>query len=242
MATHSTWSDEQVRAFVDGQLDAQTAARFSAQVQQDLALAERVARQRSRQRQSGTGTGTGTAAEGTRMPEGASATPAASSGTRVSAHAAYRAPSPAWWLGATGCVALAVLAGWKLPRDTNASMVSGASGLVAAGPLARALSGRISAEGSKEDGVLISLSFRAGDGRYCRTFSLLAGIDGLACRSELIWQVEATGRSPAADQAGPMRQPSSDLSASVLAAISRWQAGNALTSEEERRLRDAGWR
>lgn len=217
MAANSTWSDEQVRAFVGGQLDAQTAARFSAQVQQDLVLAERVARERSHRRQAATG-------------------------ATAPTHDARGAPSLPWWLGAAACAALAALAGWKLPRNTNASLLSGTSGLVAAGPLARALSERISAEGSKEHGMLISLSFRAGDGRYCRTFSLTAGIDGLACRSGMIWQVEATGRSPAADQAGPMRQPSSDLSASVLAAISGWQAGNALTSEEERRLRDAGWR
>ena len=236
MTPPGTWSDEQVRAFVDGRLDAPAAARFSAQVQQDLALAERVARERSQRKAAGSADTAGTPQDRT----GTAGAQPAGTGTPVADGRA--APSLPWWLGAAACVALAVLAGWKLPRHTGAALVSNAGGLAAAGPLAQALTERISAEGSKADGILISLSFRGGDGRYCRTFSLAAGIDGLACRGSASWQVEATGQSPAADQVGPLRQPSSDLSASVLAAISRRQAGNALTSEEERRVRDAGWR
>src|SRR5690606_20753372 len=116
-------------------------------------------------------------------------------------------------------------------------------GLMASGSLAQALTARISAEGSKAGGVLVSLSFRAGDGRYCRTFSLDTGIDGLACRSDAGWLIESIGRSPDAGPDLPIsaRQPSSELSPSVLAAISRWQAGNALAPEDERRMRDSGW-
>src|SRR5690606_37212991 len=45
-----TWSDEQVRAFVEGTLDPQSAASLSAEVHQDLALAQRVANLRAQRR------------------------------------------------------------------------------------------------------------------------------------------------------------------------------------------------
>jgi len=223
MSTTGThWSDAQVRAFVEGTLDAPAAAQLGAQVQQDLALAERVARQRAQRRQSG-------------APEAASAPRPASSG--------HRLPTPLWWGVTLVAVVIAALAGWKLPRGTgDATLLPDANGLAAGGRLAQALDERIAAEGSKAGGVLVSLTFQAGDGRYCRTFSLDSGIDGLACRDGTQWRVESIGRSPEQAPAGPYREASSELSPSVIAAISRWQAGDALTPEQERRVRDQGWR
>ena len=127
--------------------------------------------------------------------------------------------------------------------EFGAPHVVKADGLAAGGRLAQALEERIAAEGSKAGGVLVSLSFQAGDGRYCRTFSLDTGIDGLACRSAQQWQIEAIGRSPRAEPAAAAtaREVSSELSPAVIAAISRWQAGDALTPEQERRVRERDW-
>lgn len=148
------------------------------------------------------------------------------------------------WSAAAASVLLAGLIGWSLPRPASGPFAPVDNGLLAAGALAEALSQRISAEGSREQGVMIALSFRAGDGRYCRTFSLDIGLDGLACRIETGWLVEAIGRSPAtgAEIEEPYRRASSALSPAVLAAISRWQAGDALTPEQERNIRSGGWR
>ncbi len=218
-------------AFVEGRLDAQQTARFSAQVQHDLALAERVARQRALQR---------------RAPEVA-ATPAVPAAAVVPADAAIVAgrarPSAWWWMGSAAAVLLAAWAGTRLPENNDAPLIAGPSGVMAAGRLAEALTTRGFIEGPA-DGVLISLSFRGGDGRYCRTFSLDIGIDGLACRDDAGWLVESIGRSPGDVRPdGAAVQPvSTQLSPSVLAAIARWQAGDALTPEEERRVRDRDWR
>lgn len=233
-----SWSDTEVQAFVDGELDAEKAAGFAAQVRVDLALAQRVARERAL-RAKLAGTFSSVLQEPiperlTRAVEG-----------RGRSHAAPRraAPGPLWWSAAAAGLLVAWMIGWRMPRTVEGPLVSEESGLRAGGMLAEALSQRLSAEGSKAQGVLISLSFKAGDGRYCRTFSLDSGIDGLACRRADAWQVEATGRSPPDGVAADAyRQASSELSPAVIAAISRWQAGDALTREEERLARDGGWR
>lgn len=151
-------------------------------------------------------------------------------------------PRLLWWSAAAAGMLVAALIGWSLPRAADAPIVSDANGLRASGTLAEALTQRIAAERTTDAGVLVALTFQAADGRYCRVFSLDSGIDGLACRTADAWLVESIGRSPEGDSPGEYRQASSALSPSVLTAITRWQAGNALTSEEERRLRDSGWR
>jgi hypothetical protein len=247
MSNVRAWTDEQVAAFVDGQLDAQDTAQIQAAMRHDLTLAGRIARQRALRarisRHFDAVLGEAVPERLTRALEGkgGAATPigaARKSGARLVA------PRPLWWSAAAASVLVAALVGWLLPRGADSALVPTEAGLMAGNVLETALSDRISAEGSRNGGVLVSLSFRAGDGRYCRTFSLDSGIDGLACRTADGWVVEATGRSPEGDTAitQEYRQASSALSPSVLAAITRWQAGDALTPEEERSVREAGWR
>lgn len=245
MSKQDAWSDEQVHAFVDGELDATLATRIEAQMRHDLALAGRIARQRALRARL---TRHFDAVLGESVPghlthamegKGGGATPIGAARTH---RARLVAPRPLWWSAAAAGVLVAALTGWLLPRGGEPVLMAGESGLMARDALATALTERISAEGSKAGGVLISLSFRAGDGRYCRIFSLDSGIDGLACRVADGWVVEAIGRSPAGDAAPEYRQASSDLSPSVLASISRWQAGDAMTPEQERRIREADWR
>ena len=247
MSKHDAWSDEQVQAFVDGELDASLAARIETAMRQDLALAGRVARQRALRtrlaRHFDAVLGEPVPARLAQAVEGkgGAATPI---GAARASRARLVAPRPLWWSAAAASVLVAALTGWLLPRGTEPALLAGQAGLMARGALAAALTERISAEGSKAGGVLVSLSFRAGDGRYCRTFSLDSGIDGLACRGTDGWIVEAIGRSPAGDAAAAAeyRQASSALSPSVLAAITRWQAGDSMTPEEERRIREMDWR
>src|SRR5690606_6674990 len=181
-----TWSDEQVRAFVEGTLDPQSAASLSAEVNQDLALAQRVANLLAQRRRD----------NDTKVSPG----PAADAGSAADAAARVAsvrpAPSPLCWAGAAATALIAAAIGWSLPRSApEEALVPGADGLRAGGRLERALDGRIAAEGSGEDGVLISLSFKASDGRYCRTFSLDIGIDGIACRGADGWQAGTTVRA-----------------------------------------------
>src|SRR5690606_7513867 len=78
-----------------------------------------------------------------------------------------------WWAAAAACALAAILVGWNLPRErSTALLVSASDGLRAAGALDEALSQRMSAAGPDDSDVQVSLSFRAGDGRYCRVFNL----------------------------------------------------------------------
>lgn len=249
-AAPEAWTDKDVHAFVDGRLDPETRARFAAQVRRDIALAERVARARAHRRKLGFAIAIASGAPPPRVPrEKPAATdtaPAEAAGAGAATGAPPRPattsrPGPIWWCAALLFAVIAGLIGWSLPRTSPALLVHRGQSLMAEEQLAQALDERISAEGSTDGGILVSLSFKAGDGRYCRIFSLAAGIDGLACRTSAGWMVEATGRAPA-EAATAYGAPSSELSNAVLAAISRWQAGAALTREQERQVRDAGWR
>lgn len=247
MSKPGTWTDEQVAAFVDGELDAEGTAQIQGAMRHDLALAGRIARQRALRARISRHFDT---VLGEAVPErllqavdgkGGTATPI---GAARKSAARLVAPRAVWWSAAAASVLVALLVGWLLPRGAGRPLVAEDGGLMARGVLDAALTERIAAEGSRDDGVLVSLSFRAGDGRYCRTFSLASGLDGLACRGADGWVVEAIGRSPAGDSAvaPEYRQASSALSPAVLAAITRWEGGDALTPEEERRVREAGWR
>jgi anti-sigma factor RsiW len=243
-ATSRTWSDGEVRAFVDGLLDAAAASQLAQQVQKDLALAERVARQRALKRRAAAAPDA-PAEESLPPQEGSETVPPAPpvQAPPAAPLLSQGAPGATWWMGTALVAVLAVMLGWKLPRAVGDPVIPHTDGLAANGVLAEALATRVAAEGSIADGVRVSLSFRANDGRYCRTFSLASGIDGLACRGRDAWIVEATGRSPAyMPSEDGLRQPPAELSPAVLAAISRWQAGNALTPEQERRVIEAGWR
>lgn len=240
------WSDTEVRAFVDGELDADSATRFTAQVRLDLTLAQRVARERAlRARLAGAFNPVLREPVPARLLEAMEGKSRAATPIGASRRAGSRGtPGALWWGAAAAGILAAGFIGWYAAYPEEGTLVVSESGLQAGGMLAEALSQRLSAEGSKERGVLISLSFQAGDGRYCRTFSLDSGLDGLACRSAGIWQIQATGRSPAEPEqaSGAYRQASSGLSPAVLAAISRYQAGDALTREQEREVRERDWR
>ncbi|MFG6432756.1 hypothetical protein [Roseateles sp. LYH14W] len=90
------------------------------------------------------------------------------------------------------------------------------------------------------DAVNVQVSFKAKDGRYCRTFSTDASA-GLACRQpDGAWVLKHLAALPASG--GAMRQAASSLPASVLAAVDETIAGEALNAAQEQAARDAGWK
>jgi hypothetical protein len=139
------------------------------------------------------------------------------------------------WGGMAATLVLGTLMGTRLAPMGNGS----GDRLVATGAIARALDTQLaSAPGGP---VAVQISFRAKDGRYCRSFSTDAQA-GLACReADGAWalqQVAAVAPAPG----GGMRQAASRLPPSVLAAVDAGMAGEALSPEQEKAARDAGWR
>ncbi len=113
--------------------------------------------------------------------------------------------------------------------------------LVAGSELAKTLDGKLAADARPGDVLAVGLSFRDGEGRYCRTFTAQGAqpLGGLACRGNGRWNVVALGE--AEKRQGELRQAASALPASVLAEVDARQQ-QMLDAAGERAARDAGWR
>jgi hypothetical protein len=113
------------------------------------------------------------------------------------------------------------------------------AGDYAAGEVALALDSQLVAAQSQDAPIRILLSFRDGEGSFCRGFSSAAQ-SGVACRDERGWKlIRAIGGEQA--QAGEYRQAGS-AEAEVLSAMQELAQGPALDAEGERNAMRAGWR
>ena len=242
--------DEQtLMAFADGQLDPAQAARVAAAVASDPRLAESLARHRAlagalRDAYSGvleepvpphlqallTGAG---------PVEGGRAAVARIEVARASRQA--RTFGPPAWIAMAAALVLGLAIGALLGRGDD-DLRPGADGrLVAQGELAHALETALAAEPSGP--VAIGLSFRADDGRWCRSFVREGevALAGLACRDARgSWQVPVLGETTVA--AGELRQAAAALPPAVLAEVDARLAGEPADAAQERAARDAGWR
>lgn len=137
------------------------------------------------------------------------------------------------WGGMAATLVLGTLIGTQLMPPSG-----GDGRLLARGAIAKALDQQLaSAPGGT---VAVQVSFKAKDGRFCRSFSTEASA-GLACREpDGAWALQQLA---ATTSAGPgMRQAASSLPPAVLAAMDGLMAGDALNAEQEKAARDAGWK
>jgi anti-sigma factor RsiW len=207
-----TIPDDEVFAFVDGQLPPEAMARIEAALANDPQLALRVETQRQLRRllagapagESGGGPKGGKPAKVIAFPPPqpkAKAAPKAAPRTPpktpprepASVRSASSTPRPARRLPGWAPMALCLLAGLAIGRLAlpPPATISGASvaPAIATGPLAQALNTRPS---GAPGAVRIGATFRTANGPYCRTFQAPAGA-GLACREGAVWRVRAIG-------------------------------------------------
>jgi hypothetical protein len=140
---------------------------------------------------------------------------------------------------AWGGMAAALVLGTTIGTRINTSGGGETDRLVATGAIAQALDRQLASAPS--GAVAVQISFKAKDGRYCRSFST-AATAGLACReADGAWALRQVAAIEA--PAGvAMRQAATALPPAVLAAVDASMAGAALNAEQERAARDAGWR
>jgi len=247
MSTESSWDNARIHAYVDGALDAETAARLETDSRTDAALAARIAQQRDLR--------TRLRAEfdpvleepipqrfrdvlGASEP-GAAVTPIGAA-RKTSDRTTRRSWSMREWGALAATLAFGALLGPFLFRDSTGLPIGTEGGrLVAVDYLDAALSTQGSGVAGEDVLARIDLSFRAAGGEYCRTFALRAGPGGLACRRDGGWSVELL--DGAAAPTGDFRQASSAISPAMLSAMTRLGAGEALTPDEERQRLGAGW-
>lgn len=137
------------------------------------------------------------------------------------------------WGGMAATLVLGTLIGTRLAPS------GGDDGrMVATGAVAQALDRQLAS--APAGPVAVQISFKARDGRFCRSFST-ASAAGLACREEdgawILRQVAQVN-----ELKGDMRQAASSLPPSVLAAVDATMEGAALNAEQEKAARDAGWK
>lgn len=136
------------------------------------------------------------------------------------------------WGGMAATLVLGTLIGTRLaPTD-------GGDRLVATGAIARALDTQLSS--TPTGPVAVQISFKAKDGRFCRSFSTDAQA-GLACREpDGAWALQQVAATTTTGSG--MRQAASSLPPAVLAAVDATMAGEALDADQEKAARDRGWR
>jgi hypothetical protein len=223
--------DERLIAYVDGELDATARAIFESEMAADPALAAEVALHRSL-------AGLVGAAYAPVLDENVPPRLLAMASAVNDARPRWTRLGPPAWAAMAACLVVGVLAG-RLAWPQPGPLVARDGVLVARGELASALTTRLAAE----PGVVnVGLSFRAADGRYCRTFqSARERLAGLACRQGGAWVAEvATAFRPG--PATDYRTAASDTPPAVLATVDRLIAGAPLDAAQERAARDRGWR
>ena len=149
-----------------------------------------------------------------------------------------------WWSGIPAAAALAcgVLVGLAIaPRDIL--QVSAPTGRIAAsGRLGAALDTQLASTQTGTEDIRIGLSFRAKDGRYCRTFEnrgTTSSLAGLACRDDGQWSVVALQSAP---PSGSSYRMAGGAPQSIRRAVQDMIAGEPLDASAERNARDRGWK
>lgn len=255
-----TVSDEEVFAYVDGELPPETMARITAAMTKDPALAARIQAQRDLRRLL-SGAHAGVLREP--VPPGLKATVTAGSkpaeviafpqpkpkeklkdkakaqkpATPIAGRPTFRKP-PAWAAMAACLVAGLAIGRLALPSPPTADGRA-AELPMAVGPLARALEDGAAAQG--QGPVRIGVTFKSQSGRWCRTFQ---GQDqaGVACRADGAWRVLASSPATAPAAGGEYRQAGSETPAAVMSVVDGMILGAPLDAAGEAQALKSNWR
>jgi hypothetical protein len=133
----------------------------------------------------------------------------------------------------------------KLVRE-QPDIVAGGADVAAGGALADALSQRLASDQSASDSIRLGVSFLAKTGEYCRTFVSRRGdaaLAGMACRQGATWRVDALQSVTIVPGASDgYRQAATALPPLVLQAAEAAMAGDPLDAAREAEARDHQWR
>jgi len=147
------------------------------------------------------------------------------------------------WIPATvmaAGIALGILLDGSFSAGSDFRTKDGA--LVAQGALAQVLTLELASE--QASGTRIGVSFRNGDGLYCRSFETEGGargaVAGIACLKDRDWQIAALTRATARAE-GEFATAGGDMPAVIRNALNAMISGDPLDAVEERTARDRGW-
>lgn len=145
----------------------------------------------------------------------------------------------AWGGLATACFVAGMAVDVFSPSESGFALDR--QGGIADAGLVKVLDQRAAAAGPDVEGRAVGLTFRASDGRWCRSFqSADDGVAGLACRQDNRWRAEAV--APFAASASEIRTASSDIPPAVLAAVDALIGGETLDAAAESEAIRNRWR
>lgn len=262
-----TVPDEEVFAFVDGELPPEAMARIEAAMESDPQLALRIETQRALRRLlSGAHAGalerpprrlTAVAPsvetpKPTSRPAEVIAFPGAKDKTKDKAKTKPREPKVARtvdggrrslspWIAMAACLVAGLFVGRvAIPA---LPVLSGAEDAppIAIGPLAQALNKQDAGQGAGP--IRIGLSFKDQAGLYCRTFqaSGQTPVAGVACREPSAWRLRVVS-SAAPTTKTAYRTASAETPAAVLAAVNAMIVGQPLDPAGEAQAKAKGWK
>lgn len=234
-----TYSDETLMAYADGELDEVLRSEISTALAADAELARRVAAHQALRAR----------LQAAFDPVLREAVPARllapldrPAGARI-----YRLPLPARgrppaWVALAASVLLGLLLGSYLLRPGAPPLRLEDGTLLAQGALAQALDSQLASRQAVDAPVRIGVSFRSGEGQYCRSFTLQGrgALAGLACRAPEGWRLAVLESAGA--PAGGYRPAASALTPGVQAAIAARIRGEPLDAAAEARAQARGFR
>lgn len=241
-----TVTDEELMAFVDGELDTARCEALRPAIAASADLSRRVAAQRAlRDRLGRAFDPVLDEPVPSRLADLAARVRVDDIGT-----VARRRWSPAAWrsgLALAAGIALGVALGPALLQLAGGppDIVASGADLAAGGALADALSHRLASEQSASDPVILGISFRSASGEYCRTFISRRGsgaLAGMACRQDSAWRIDALQSLPfVPGNPSGYRQAAAQWPPLVLRAAEDSMAGDPLDADGEAAARDNGW-
>jgi hypothetical protein len=261
-----SFSDETLRAYADGVLDEATRRAVEEAMRSDDGLARRVAQLRTQgDRYGAYGRQAEDAAPRRQTLRGATVVQLAAVRAHRAAHqsATRKAARRRWswleWSALAGVLLIGVVAGkfglayvqlnWPTELVAPNPVAVRDGMLVAQGKLAQALNLQLGGTATNDGNVRIGVSFVAGEGGYCRSFTLASNalvpaqaLAGLACRTGDDWLIPVlvqNGRQ--APQAPAYRGEGSDTPPAVLEAIDQRIAGPELDVKAEQEAQRKGW-
>ena len=247
-------TDEELMAYVDGELDAPAQSQAEAAIAADPALGARVSAQRelrARLQQAFD------PVLDEPLPQRLSALAGAGQPARAVASldaARERREDrlrPRWSWRELSAVAATLVMGVMLgPYVMRASQplpfVSEGGRVVAIGALQTALMDQLSGTASTgAEGATIGMSFHTANGQNCRTFAMNPGPAGLACRERGDWVVEVLARNPRPrDGSAPdgYRQAGTPFPEVIRQAVEARIDGEPLDSAQEKQMAARSWR
>ena len=230
-------NEDRIIAYVDGELGPIEALRFERAMEADAALAAAVARHRSLR----------AAVAGHYAPVAQEAVPARLSALLDRNPTVVSFPERRGrWSGPAGRYAalaatlvVGLMVGQLLPRSPASPIEHRDGAVVAGGDLGRALDSQLASATPDGAAYRIGVSFRAADGRYCRTFDGTAGA-GIGCHGVAGWGLERFIAGAPAASHGTYRQAASG-DADILAAAQEMMAGEPLDAAGEKQAQASGW-